>query len=94
MRHLFHVAENSSLTGMTAKNLAIVWAPNLLRCKDLEAGGVAALQGVGIQAVVTEYLVRYVNVIFSSDLLIENDLIESGEFIDLLGFADPNLLVH
>ncbi|XP_065560382.1 GTPase-activating protein CdGAPr-like isoform X3 [Artemia franciscana] len=77
MRHLFHVAENSSLTGMTAKNLAIVWAPNLLRCKDLEAGGVAALQGVGIQAVVTEYLVRYVNVIFSSDLLIENDLIES-----------------
>jgi hypothetical protein len=29
---------------MTAKNVAIVWAPNLLRCKELEFGGVAALQ--------------------------------------------------
>ena len=29
---------------MTAKNLAIVWAPNLLRSHALEAGGVEALQ--------------------------------------------------
>jgi hypothetical protein len=29
---------------MTPKNIAIVWAPNLLRCKELEEGGVAALQ--------------------------------------------------
>ena len=43
---------------MTAKNVAIVWAPNLLRCKMLEVGGVAALQGVGVQAIVTEYLIR------------------------------------
>jgi hypothetical protein len=43
------VAANYNDTGMTAKNVAIVWAPNLLRCKSLEVGGVAALQGVGIQ---------------------------------------------
>ena len=29
---------------MTPKNLAIVWAPNLVRSKELEVGGVAALQ--------------------------------------------------
>ncbi|KAI9551394.1 hypothetical protein GHT06_021727 [Daphnia sinensis] len=64
-RHLARVAENNASTGMTAKNVAIVWAPNLLRCKELEFGGVAALQGVGVQAVVTECLVRYVDLIFS-----------------------------
>lgn len=50
---------------MTAKNVAIVWAPNLLRSKSLEEGGVAALQGVGVQAVVTECLIRYCEMIFS-----------------------------
>ena len=53
-------------TGMTAKNVAIVWAPNLLRCKSLEVGGVAALQGVGVQAVVTEYLIKYCHLVFTS----------------------------
>jgi hypothetical protein len=53
---------------MTAKNVAIVWAPNLLRSKNLERGGVAALQGVGVQAVVTEYLIRYCELIFSDKM--------------------------
>lgn len=53
---------------MTAKNVAIVWAPNLLRAKCLEVGGVAALQGVGVQAVVTEYLIRYCELIFSDKM--------------------------
>ena len=53
---------------MTAKNVAIVWAPNLLRAKSLETGGVAALQGVGVQAVVTEYLIRYCELIFSDKM--------------------------
>jgi hypothetical protein len=38
-RHVARVAENNASTGMTAKNVAIVWAPNLLRCKELEFGG-------------------------------------------------------
>ncbi|XP_066599222.1 rho GTPase-activating protein 32-like isoform X1 [Prorops nasuta] len=64
MRHLVRVAARGSETGMTPRNVAIVWAPNLLRCKELEVGGVAALQGVGVQAVVTEFLVCYAELIF------------------------------
>ena len=63
-RHLYRVSLRGADTGMTAKNVAIVWAPNLLRSKSLELGGVAALQGVGVQAVVTEYLIRYCELIF------------------------------
>ncbi|XP_015588956.1 GTPase-activating protein CdGAPr isoform X6 [Cephus cinctus] len=64
MRHLARVAARGADTGMTPRNVAIVWAPNLLRCKELEVGGVAALQGVGVQAVVTEFLVCYAELIF------------------------------
>lgn len=66
MRHLARVSEKGAQTGMTARNVAIVWAPNLLRCKELEVGGVAALQGVGVQAVVTEFLIIYADLIFCS----------------------------
>ena len=31
MRHLVHMASLSAQTNMHARNLAIVWAPNLLR---------------------------------------------------------------
>ncbi|XP_053595606.1 rho GTPase-activating protein 32 isoform X2 [Microplitis demolitor] len=64
MRHLVRVAACGADTGMTPRNVAIVWAPNLLRCKELEVGGVAALQGVGVQAVVTEFLICYAELIF------------------------------
>ena len=67
-KHLHRVSLRHADTGMTAKNVAIVWAPNLLRCKSLEVGGVAALQGVGVQAVVTEYLIKYCELIFSDKL--------------------------
>lgn len=53
MTHLNNIAQHSGRTGMTDRNLAIVWAPNLLRSPSLESGGVAALRGVGVQAVVT-----------------------------------------
>lgn len=68
VQHLARVAAHSCETGMTPKNIAIVWAPNLLRSKDLDMGGVAALQDVGTQAVVTEYLVRYVDLIFNDKI--------------------------
>ena len=67
-RHLYRVSLRGHDTGMTAKNVAIVWAPNLLRAKMFETGGVAALQGVGVQAVVTEYLIRYCELIFSDKM--------------------------
>ncbi|KAK7499835.1 hypothetical protein BaRGS_00008926, partial [Batillaria attramentaria] len=69
MRHLGRVASHAVETGMHSKNLAIVWAPNLLRSKELElGGGAAALQGVGIQAVVTECLICYCDIIFSDKM--------------------------
>jgi hypothetical protein len=64
---------------MTAKNVAIVWAPNLLRCKSLETGGVAALQGVGVQAVVTEYLIKYCELIFNDKLPAFSTLTATGQ---------------
>ena len=66
--HLHRVSLKHGDAGMTAKNVAIVWAPNLLGCKSLEVGGVAALQGVGVQAVVIEYLIKYCELIFSDKL--------------------------
>uniref|UniRef100_A0A182UGD4 GTPase-activating protein CdGAPr n=1 Tax=Anopheles melas TaxID=34690 RepID=A0A182UGD4_9DIPT len=62
--HLFKIARHSANTGMTERNIAIVWAPNLLRSPALESGGVAALRGVGVQAVVTEYLISNCEQIF------------------------------
>ncbi|KAL9930551.1 GTPase-activating protein CdGAPr isoform 1-T21 [Glossina fuscipes fuscipes] len=62
--HLNKISQHSERTGMTDKNLAIVWAPNLLRSPALESGGVAALRGVGVQAVVTEYLIKNCHHIF------------------------------
>ncbi|XP_066251820.1 GTPase-activating protein CdGAPr isoform X2 [Euwallacea similis] len=83
MRHLTKVAAESGSTGMTTRNLAIVWAPNLLRCEALEVGGVAALQGVGVQAVVTEFLICYADLIFC-DRLPNIDLPELAEKENLL----------
>lgn len=69
LRHLSRVASHGARTGMTSKNVAIVWAPNLLRSKDLETSGpFGALHFVGVQAVLTEYLIKYVNILFNKDL--------------------------
>jgi hypothetical protein len=68
MRHLNRVSTHSSETGMTAKNVAIVWAPNLLQSRDYDSqAGIAALHLIGIQAVVTEYLIRYVDKLFQEE---------------------------
>ncbi|XP_059619078.1 GTPase-activating protein CdGAPr [Phlebotomus argentipes] len=65
--HLHNISRHSERTGMTDRNLAIVWAPNLLRSPTLESGGVAALRGVGVQAVVTEYLITNSEQIFNAE---------------------------
>lgn len=67
--HLHRIARHGPNTGMTDRNLAIVWAPNLLRSPALESGGVAALRGVGVQAVVTEYLITHSESIFDEDFV-------------------------
>uniref|UniRef100_A0A674IBM5 Rho GTPase activating protein 32 n=1 Tax=Terrapene triunguis TaxID=2587831 RepID=A0A674IBM5_9SAUR len=71
MRHLAHLADYCSITNMHSKNLAIVWAPNLLRSKQIESAcfsGTAAFMEVRIQSVVVEFILNHVDVLFSSKL--------------------------
>ena len=64
LRHLSRIAAHGDNTGMTSKNLAIVWAPNLLRpLLALDKSGYALLE-VNVQAVTIEYLIRNVHRLF------------------------------
>ncbi|XP_076017335.1 rho GTPase-activating protein 32 isoform X2 [Genypterus blacodes] len=78
MRHLSHLAAFSYITNMHSKNLAIVWAPNLLRSKQIESAcfsGTAAFMEVRIQSVVVEFILNHVDVLFSAKL---SSLIREG----------------
>ncbi|ERE74044.1 rho GTPase-activating protein 30 [Cricetulus griseus] len=78
MRHLVHMASFSAQTNMHARNLAIVWAPNLLRSKDIEASGfngTAAFMEVRVQSIVVEFILTHVDQLFGGASL--SDL-ESG----------------
>ncbi|EPY76833.1 rho GTPase-activating protein 31 [Camelus ferus] len=78
IRHLAHIASFSSKTNMHARNLALVWAPNLLRSKEIEATGCngdAAFLAVRVQQVVIEFILNHVDQIFNNGALgsLEND---------------------
>ncbi|XP_023823462.1 rho GTPase-activating protein 32-like isoform X1 [Salvelinus sp. IW2-2015] len=78
MRHLSHLATFSYVTNMHSKNLAIVWAPNLLRSKQIESAcfsGTAAFMEVRIQSVVVEFILNHVDVLFNPKL---SSLIREG----------------
>ncbi|KAI4878111.1 hypothetical protein NFI96_014151 [Prochilodus magdalenae] len=78
MRHLSRLATFSYVTNMHSKNLAIVWAPNLLRSKQIESAcfsGTAAFMEVRIQSVVVEFILNHVDVLFSPKL---SSLIREG----------------
>lgn len=69
-KHLAHLATLSTQTNMHTRNLALVWAPNLLRCKDIEASsgnGDMAFQEVRIQQSVVEFILNHTEQIFSGD---------------------------
>ncbi|XP_070622342.1 rho GTPase-activating protein 30 [Erythrolamprus reginae] len=69
MKHLVRMASFSSKTNMHARNLAIVWAPNLLRSKDIEVcgfNGTAAFMEVRIQSIVVEFILNHVEQIFGN----------------------------
>lgn len=69
VRHLNFVSKFEAQTGMTPKNLAIVWAPNLLRSRDLEKRvGIEALHVIGTQAVLTEFLILNCDKICKSNI--------------------------
>ncbi|XP_053334427.1 rho GTPase-activating protein 32 isoform X2 [Clarias gariepinus] len=78
MRHLSRLAAFSYVTNMHSKNLAIVWAPNLLRSRQIESAcfsGTAAFMEVRIQSVVVEFILNHVDVLFSPKL---SSLIREG----------------
>ncbi|KAM6920624.1 uncharacterized protein PEZ65_012543 [Lycodopsis pacificus] len=67
MRHLVRMASYCSETNMHSRNLAIVWAPNLLRSKDIEASGfngTAAFMEVRVQSIVVEFILTHVPQLF------------------------------
>ncbi|XP_052525705.1 rho GTPase-activating protein 30-like [Tympanuchus pallidicinctus] len=69
MRHLACLSANSSVTNMHAKNLAIVWAPNLLRSQQSEsacASGRAACTELQTQSAVVEFIIDHTDVLFCS----------------------------
>ncbi|XP_029436999.1 rho GTPase-activating protein 30 isoform X2 [Rhinatrema bivittatum] len=69
MKHLVHMASFCSETNMHARNLAIVWAPNLLRSKDIEASGfngTAAFMEVRVQSIVVEFILTHVQQLFQN----------------------------
>uniref|UniRef100_A0A8C9L174 Rho GTPase activating protein 30 n=1 Tax=Panthera tigris altaica TaxID=74533 RepID=A0A8C9L174_PANTA len=75
-RHLVHMASFSAQTNMHARNLAIVWAPNLLRSKDIEASGfngTAAFMEVRVQSIVVEFILTHVDQLFGGAALSKGD---------------------
>ncbi|XP_032298831.1 rho GTPase-activating protein 32-like isoform X1 [Coturnix japonica] len=69
MRHLASLAGNCSITNMDAHNLAIVWAPNLLRSQQSQSActseGAACLE-VQTQSAVVEFLISHTDILFGS----------------------------
>ncbi|XP_052391142.1 rho GTPase-activating protein 30 [Carassius gibelio] len=74
MRHLVKMSTFASQTNMHSRNLAIVWAPNLLRSKDIEStgfNGTAAFMEVRVQSIVVEFILTHVAEVFSTGLSVE-----------------------
>lgn len=65
IRHLAFMASKGETTGMDSKNVAIVWAPNLLKPPELSAR-METLQVIGLQAVITEQLIKHHEFLFDS----------------------------
>ncbi|XP_051554565.1 rho GTPase-activating protein 30-like [Myxocyprinus asiaticus] len=67
MRHLVKMSTHAPQTNMHTRNLAIVWAPNLLRSKDIEStgfNGTAAFMEVRVQSIVVEFILTHVTELF------------------------------
>jgi Rho GTPase-activating protein 33 len=65
LKHLAKLADSHTETGMHAKNLSIVWAPNLMRKEIMDES--STLEHLGSQAVVVEFLIRNVDIFFDKD---------------------------
>lgn len=83
------MAGHDAQTSMHCRNLAIVWAPNLLRSREIEAG-LAAFTEARVQSVVLEFLIVNGDLLFSDKL--QTKQYDAGTFInDFLSVFDPTL---
>ena len=69
MSHLHHLSKLSSFTGMTSRNLAIVWAPNILRSLHQDFFSVESLRDIGDQAKVVECFIDNYQELFAEDTI-------------------------
>uniref|UniRef100_A0A1I7X8T2 Rho-GAP domain-containing protein n=1 Tax=Heterorhabditis bacteriophora TaxID=37862 RepID=A0A1I7X8T2_HETBA len=68
LKHLSRLCNHTKLTDMTAKNLAIVWAPNLFRAPPLLDGADShLLNGLNIHTSLCNYLIMHANDIFGEE---------------------------
>ncbi|XP_026881608.2 rho GTPase-activating protein 31 [Electrophorus electricus] len=68
VKHLSHMATLSHHTNMHTRNLALVWAPNLLRSKEIEVSscnGDEAFLEVRVQQSVVEFILNHTEQIFN-----------------------------
>lgn len=68
MKHLHNLAEYSGETNMNTKNLAIVWAPNLLKSKEMDSKDCMQydmLHSITLQANIAEFLISNAETIFN-----------------------------
>lgn len=70
MQHLFKMSGFASETNMNTKNLAIVWAPNLLKSKEMEGNNTLQLDmlhSITLQANISEFLIANADTIFNDN---------------------------
>ncbi|NWV08035.1 RHG31 protein, partial [Ptilonorhynchus violaceus] len=95
IKHLTHLASFSNMTNMHTRNLALVWAPNLLRSKEIEAvgcNGDAAFLEVRVQQLVIEFILNHVDQIFSSNRKASSaENIESASVVKSLTLPSASL---
>ncbi|KAM7064930.1 rho GTPase-activating protein 31 [Acridotheres tristis] len=95
MKHLTHLASFSNMTNMHTRNLALVWAPNLLRSKEIEAvgcNGDAAFLEVRVQQLVIEFILNHVDQIFNNSRKASSaENIESSSVVKSLTLPSASL---
>ncbi|NWH33325.1 RHG31 protein, partial [Chloropsis hardwickii] len=95
IKHLTHLASFSNMTNMHTRNLALVWAPNLLRSKEIEAvgcNGDAAFLEVRVQQLVIEFILNHVDQIFNNNRKASSaENIESSSVVKSLTLPSASL---
>ncbi|XP_061879208.1 probable serine/threonine-protein kinase kinX [Entelurus aequoreus] len=97
MSHLAKMASYSPETNMHARNLAIVWAPNLLRSKDIEVSGfngTAAFMEVRIQSIVVEFILTHAAQLFPEPSISCNRRKSLPSPTAILSQEEPSLKAH